>query len=248
MKKSLRLVILLVAGLLAVSVKAQEDDKKVVFHGSVQSDILVPEQDDDINTGEVNDWALTNTYVDLGLRSKFVDVGTRLEFTKHPLPGFEDDFKDNGIPHIFVKGKFKGVDITLGDFYDQFGSGFIFRAYEERSLGIDNAIRGAKVNVTGIKGIQLKALGGLQRRYWSWSKDSRVAGADLELNIEQYSQRMRDKNISWMIGGSYVLKNEEDEDIILSGTNYRLNLPQNVHAFDARTSFRKGYFGCYISR
>lgn len=242
MKKSLRLVILLVAGLLAVSVKAQEDDKKVVFHGSVQSDILVPEQDDDINTGEVNEWALTNTYVDLGLRSKFVDVGTRLEFTKHPLPGFEDDFKDNGIPHIFVKGKFKGVDITLGDFYDQFGSGFIFRAYEERSLGIDNAIRGAKVNVTGIKGIQLKALGGLQRRYWSWSKDSRVAGADLELNIEQYSQRMRDKNISWMIGGSYVLKNEEDEDIILSGTNYRLNLPQNVHAFDARTSFRKGNY------
>lgn len=242
MKKSLRLVILLVAGLLAVSVKAQEDDKKVVFHGSVQSDILVPEQDDDINTGEVNEWALTNTYVDLGLRSKFVDVGTRLEFTKHPLPGFEDDFKDNGIPHIFVKGKFKGVDITLGDFYDQFGSGFIFRAYEERSLGIDNAIRGAKVNVTGIKGIQLKALGGLQRRYWSWSKDSRIAGADLELNIEQYSQRMRDKNISWMIGGSYVLKNEEDEDIILSGTNYRLNLPQNVHAFDARTSFRKGNY------
>ena len=242
MKKSLRLVILLVAGLLAVSVKAQEDDKKVVFHGSVQSDILVPEQDDDINTGEVNDWALTNTYVDLGLRSKFVDVGTRLEFTKHPLPGFEDDFKDNGIPHIFVKGKFKGVDITLGDFYDQFGSGFIFRAYEERSLGIDNAIRGAKINVTGIKGIQLKALGGLQRRYWSWSKDSRIAGADLELNIEQYSQRMRDKNISWMIGGSYVLKNEEDEDIILSGTNYRLNLPQNVHAFDARTSFRKGNY------
>ena len=242
MKNTYRLVVLLFAGLLTTSINAQEDDSKVVFHGSIQSDMLAPEQDNDINTGVVNDWALTNTYVDLGLRSKYVDVGTRLEFTKHPLPGFEEAFKGNGLPHIFVRGKLKGVDITLGDFYDQFGSGFIFRTYEERSLGIDNAIRGARINVTGLKGIQFKVLGGLQRRYWSWSKDSRIGGADLEMNIEQYSQRLRDKNISWMLGGSYVLKNEEDEDIILSGTNYRLNLPTNVHAFDARTSFRMGNY------
>lgn len=237
--KKIRLAALLVVGALAVNVFAQED-KNVVFHGSVQSDIMAPQQDDDIKTGAVDDWALTNTYIDLGLRSKWIDAGTRLEFTKHPLPGFEEDFRGNGIPHLFIKGKFKGFDVTLGDLYDQFGSGFIFRAYEERSLGIDNAIRGARINVTGVKGVQFKVLGGLQRRYWEWSKNSMIAGADLEINVDQFSQRMRDRGVSWMIAGSYVLKNETDEDIVLSGTNYRLNLPKNVHAFDGRTSLRVG--------
>ena len=45
-------------------------------------------------------------------------------------------------------------------------------------------------------------------------------GADLEMNLEQYSSKMRDKGITWMVGASGVLKQEGDEDIIVSGTNY----------------------------
>lgn len=228
------------AGLLAFVATAQESGRKVVLHGSVQSDVLIPEEDEKIGTGTYSDWGLTNTYADLNLMSKYVDAGARLEFTEFPLPGFESDFKGWGVPHIYVKGKLKGVDITAGDFYDQFGSGFVFRTYEERSLGIDNSLRGARVNVTGLKGVSFKVLGGLQRRYWDWSKDSWVGGADLELNLEQYSARMRDKNITWMVGGSYVLKHEKDEDIVVPGTNYRLNLPEMVSAFDVRSRFQKG--------
>ena len=228
------------AGLLAFVANAQESGRKGVLHGSVQSDVLIPEEDEKIGTGTYSDWGLTNTYADLNLMSKYVDAGARLEFTEFPLPGFEPDFKGWGVPHIYVKGKLKGVDITAGDFYDQFGSGFVFRTYEERSLGIDNSLRGARVNVTGLKGVSFKVLGGLQRRYWDWSKDSWVGGADLELNLEQYSARMRDKNITWMVGGSYVLKHEKDEDIVVPGTNYRLNLPEMVSAFDVRSRFQKG--------
>ena len=105
---------------------------------------------------------------------------------------------------------------------------------------IDNSLRGARVNVTGIKGVQFKILGGLQRRYWSWSKDSYVAGTDLELNLDQYSTSMQDKNITWMVGGSYVMKHENDEDILVPGTNYKLALPGVVNAFDVRSRFQKG--------
>ena len=240
MKIGLKPMVLCGAGLLAFVANAQESGRKVVLHGSVQSDVLIPEEDEKIGTGTYSDWGLTNTYADLNLMSKYVDAGARLEFTEFPLPGFEPDFKGWGVPHIYVKGKLKGVDITAGDFYDQFGSGFVFRTYEERSLGIDNSLRGARVNVTGLKGVSFKVLGGLQRRYWDWSKDSWVGGADLELNLEQYSARMRDKNITWMVGGSYVLKHEKDEDIVVPGTNYRLNLPEMVSAFDVRSRFQKG--------
>ena len=34
------------------------------------------------------------------------------------------------------------LEITAGNYYDQLGSGLIFRSYEEKGLGIDNAMDG----------------------------------------------------------------------------------------------------------
>ena len=62
------------------------------------------------------------------------------------------------------------------------------------------------------------------------------------MNLEQYSSKMRDKGITWMVGASGVLKQEGDEDIIVSGTNYRLDLPTTVGAFDVRSRFQKGNY------
>lgn len=222
-----------------------QDDNKVSVHGSIQSDILVPQEDNKIGTGTYKDDVLTNTYADINVACQHLEAGARLEFTKHPLPGFEQDFKGWGVPYVYAKFKTgKGVDVTVGDFYDQFGSGLIFRTYEERSLGIDNSIRGAHVAVNAIKGVQFKALGGVQRRYWDWDTDSWLAGTDLEINLDQYSKGMQENNISWMIGGSYVLLNyEEDGDnIIVPGTNYRLEMPSTVHAFDVRSRLQAGNY------
>lgn len=222
-----------------------QDDNKVSVHGSIQSDILVPQEDNKIGTGTYKDDVLTNTYADINVACQHLEAGARLEFTKYPLPGFEQDFKGWGVPYVYAKFKTgKGVDVTVGDFYDQFGSGLIFRTYEERSLGIDNSIRGAHVAVNAIKGVQFKALGGVQRRYWDWDTDSWLAGTDLEINLDQYSKRMQENNISWMIGGSYVLLNyEEDGDnIIVPGTNYRLEMPSTVHAFDVRSRLQAGNY------
>ena len=222
-----------------------QDDNKVSVHGSIQSDILVPQEDNKIGTGTYKDDVLTNTYADINVACQYLEAGARLEFTKYPLPGFEQDFKGWGVPYVYAKFKTgKGVDVTVGDFYDQFGSGLIFRTYEERSLGIDNSIRGAHVAVNAIKGVQFKALGGVQRRYWDWDTDSWLAGTDLEINLDQYSKRMQENNISWMIGGSYVLLNyEEDGDnIIVPGTNYRLEMPSTVHAFDVRSRLQAGNY------
>ena len=223
---------------------AQNSDGGIKLHGSIQSDILLPEKDEAIGTGDYSEWALTNTYADLNLTSKWVDAGVRLEYLEHPLPGFEPDFKGWGIPHFYAKLKAgKAVEATIGDFYEQFGSGLIFRTYEERSLGIDNAIRGARVTVAPTEGVRLKALGGVQRRYWEWSKDAWVAGADAEVNIDQWSKAMQDKGISWLVGASYlVVRHEEDPDIVVPGTNYRLNLPSAVGSFDVRSQLQIGSY------
>lgn len=215
-------------------------DNGVALHGSVQADVLFPEEDDAINTGSYDKDILFNTYADLNMISKYVDAGVRFEFMKWPLPGFENDFKGWGVPHIYAKGRFKGFELTVGDFYEQFGSGFILRTYQERSLGIDNSLRGGRLKVTALPGFRFTALGGVQRRYWDWEKDSKVYGGDAELDLQQFIKSFNERGISWTVGASYVLKHESDQDIFVPGTNYRLNLPTSVSAFDVRSQWRKG--------
>lgn len=156
--------------------------------------------------------------------SRYVDAGIRFEYMKFPLPGFDPGFGGYGIPNVYAKGKYKGVELTVGDFYDQFGSGFILRTYEERSLGVDNSLRGARLKINTLPGMRLTLLGGTQRTYWYWGKSmegfdsnepegetrtsDQVYGANLEFDISEYSQAMKDRNFNWTVGGSYVLKHE----------------------------------------
>ena len=95
---SFRTLGLMLAGLaFSSSATAQDGEKKdkdyLVLHGSIQSDILMPEVDNKIGTGTYKDDILTNTYAELTLASKHFEVGGRLEFLEHPLPGFENEFK-----------------------------------------------------------------------------------------------------------------------------------------------------------
>ena len=73
--KSYTPVILLSALLSSMALQAQETGRKVAFHGNIQSDVLFPEEDDNIGTGHYDEWGLTNTYADLGLMSRYVDAG-----------------------------------------------------------------------------------------------------------------------------------------------------------------------------
>ncbi len=215
-------------------------DNGVDFHGSVQFDGLFPEEDEAIETGKFDHKILFNSYADLNMISRYVDAGVRVEFMKWPLPGYEPDFAGWGVPNIYVKGRYKGFELTAGDFYEQFGSGFILRTYQERSLGIDNSIRGGRLKYQPVQGVNLTVLGGVQRRYWDWKKSSQVYGANADINIEELSKSLRDKGWGWNVGASYVLKHADDQTIMMPGTDYRLHVPKNVPAWDLRTQVRKG--------
>ena len=229
--------------LLAVPRPAGAQQRKVTVTGSVQSDMLVPQDDAAIGASADGDKFRTNTYADIALASKWVDAGARFEFLQFPLPGFEADFKGWGVPNFWVKGKLKNVELTLGTTYDQFGSGFIYRAYEQRSLGVDNSLLGARL-VWRTAGFTVKALTGRQRNYWRWNK-AWLTGADAEVNIDRWVKAMSDRGAHLMLGVSWVNKHEGQEDIMVDAT-HKLNLPTAVNSWDARARFQKGGFGLLL--
>jgi hypothetical protein len=219
---------------------------KLALHGSFQTDMLFPENDDKIGSSNEDGKFNTNTYLDLWLQGERFSAGARFEYLDHPMPGFYKDFKGWGVPYFYAKGEpVKGLELTAGDFYEQFGSGMIFRAYDDRALGVDNAVRGGRVRWTSVKGLTLKALGGVQRNYWSWDTSSQVYGADVEGDFTQWISSMRQKGWGWNVGGGWVLHRQGDEDIMVPGENYRLNLPRNINAFNARTRLSYKEFALY---
>lgn len=238
-----RIATLMLCMSLAAAASAQtetpEDDKATVT-GSIQSDILFPQADDKIGAQHYSETALTNTFADVSIAGPNLDAGLRFEYLQHPLPGFAHDYAGYGVPYFYVRGHWQKIDVTLGSFYEQFGSGFVLRTYEERSLGIDNSLRGARVVVKPVTGVTLKALTGQQRRYWDWNQ-SWISGADLELNLENWIKPLQNRGAFLTLGASFVSKHEKTEDI-MSPTfpNYKYNLPENVGAFDVRLQYQQG--------
>ena len=239
MRKGNRLLMLGCVMSTCLCANAQTDGGNgVVVTGSIQSDILIPQEDTKIGAEKYSEWALTNTYAEVGLMSKYVDAGVRMEYLEHPLPGFEKDFRGWGIANLYAKLHVKDLEVTLGSFYEQVGSGFILRTYEERSLGIDNSLMGARVAVKPLEGVTIKALTGLQRRYWSLG-DELISGGDIELSLDQWLKGMQNSGTYLTLGASFVNKHEGDEDIFVDAT-HKLNLPKNVNAFDVRARLQHG--------
>lgn len=227
-----------------LTASAQNDGQKTLtVTGSIQSDILIPQEDDKIGTGEYSDWGLTNTYVDVNVMSKYseneyFEAGARVEYLDHPLPGFDRDFKGWGLGNAYLKFTMKNFEVTAGNFYEQFGSGFILRTYEERSLGIDNSLLGGRVVVKPVNGVTVKALSGKQRNYWRYN-DALISGADVELSLDQWFKGLGENGTYLTLGGSFVNKHDKDEDIMVDMT-HKLNLPRNVNAFDVRARLQTG--------
>ena len=237
---------------------------EVIFSGGIQHDGLFPTTDvSSTRTHERADWAkidhLSNSYLDLAL-SYFhndsnalgftgVRVDLRGELTQWPMLGYEADFRGYGLSRLSATTDFTWGHITLGDVYGQFGSGLVLSLYEDRALGVDNSLRGAKIEATPYKGINLTLLGGKQRRYWNcyhdhawgwnYTQDAAIGG-DVTFEMEQWIPQLREKEVALSIGGSYVSKYEQADTIltVVDSKMYMYNLPRWVGAGEVRANLQ----------
>ena len=231
----------------------------VIVVGGIQHEALVP-----VPTIEEG-YYLSNSYLDLGMRWEHnmdnkvgfrgLELITRAELTEWPMLGYDADFGGYGLSHLHIGANFSWGKITVGDVYGQFGSGMVLRLYEDRALGVDNALRGGKIEVTPYKGIFIEAIGGKQRRYWNcyddgawgWNyKQDAVLGANLELGLHEWIPQLQEAGANLTIGGSYVSKYQKMDTIPYIDMEemqmYMYNLPKWVGTGSVRTQLQiKGW-------
>jgi hypothetical protein len=97
------------------------------------------------------------------------------------------------------------LNITAGHFYSQFGSGLVLRNWEDRQLGINNALQGGKIVYDPVSFISLTALYGKQRVGFTTS-EGEIFGFNSELDAASIFDF---ENTSLEIGLSYVGRKEE---------------------------------------
>jgi hypothetical protein len=72
-----------------------------------------------------------------------------------------------GLGNFYIKKKLNNFTISAGYLYDQIGTGMIYRAYEERTLGIDNALIGGRIEYDYQQKVHLKVFSGVQKDVFS---------------------------------------------------------------------------------
>lgn len=234
---------LLILGTL--SLHAQSFLEKSQISGSFQTDAQYYMLDKDIDITDLYGKKFgINGFGKINYTNGNFSAGLRFEAFLPELNGFRNELNGVGLANIFATYDNGFIGITVGDIYDQFGSGLVFRSYEEWSLGMDNSLRGMRVIVRPTAGVTLKGVYGRQRFYWApylerdFNYDDYrgiVRGVDGEWNLNQSIPAMNYSEFKMSIGGSFVSKKQYDQSLFYY-------IPENVGAAAGRINLGYGRF------
>jgi len=194
--------------------------------GNFQLDAQYYQTDSLIGTPEVKEQVLMNAFANVIYTNNNFTAGVRYEIYQNPMLGFDSRYKGSGVPYRFATYTKDDWNITVGNFYEQFGNGLVFRSYEERNLGYDNAMDGIRIVVHPAKGVTIKGIWGTQRFFFDKGPGI-VRGADGEININEFCAKLSESNFRMTLGGSFVSKFQEDQDP-------QFELPENVASMAGR--------------
>lgn len=217
-----------------VPARAQNFLQNSQIHGNFQADLMYYLKDSMIGAPDVPEKLLMNGFTNIVYSNGPFSAGIRYENYMNALLGFDARYKGNGITYRYASFTQDKFDITVGNFYEQFGNGLIFRSYEERNLGFDNAMDGVRVKYTPHAGITLKGIIGYQRVFFE-KGEGIVRGADAEVSVNDLCESLKNTKLRVVLGGSVISKYQKDKDPVYK-------LPENVAAFAGRGNFIFGGF------
>jgi hypothetical protein len=147
-------------------------------------------------------------------------------FNNSPLLDPYESFSRQGIGLYSVSKTVDKFSITAGTFYDQFGSGIIFRAYEDRIIGLDYAIRGVSLKYNFGENFFVKAFTGQQKNRFEVHPEI-IKGINIEKDF-----KLGD-NIQILPGAALVNRTLTEDDMTL--------LADEINSYDLEDRFVPKY-------
>jgi len=171
------LVISLVSASLAL---AAQENGYVTGSFETNNHLYVDDQVNDFVSDE--DRIGSNNYLKVDYYNGNFSAGMQLESYLPAQIGFPEELSKYALSNLYVNWKDDAFQVTAGTFYDQFGSGLLFRSWEDRLLGLNNALMGARFAYNWEDKVAFKAIWGMPRLGMEFT-DTQVRGADLSISL-----------------------------------------------------------------
>ena len=197
------------------------------FFGGLESNSQWLLDDEDFGFIAPEDQFRSNNYLQLNYNLGKFTAGLQYEaYLPTVLLGYSPTWENqNGIGTYYLNYKNETLDITGGYFYEQFGSGLILRTWEDRQLGINNALKGLRVKFTPTADLAITGVYGQIRNGFDVSEGV-IQGLDANLDL---SSLMKVDAIDLKLGASYVGRYQSN------GAND--SIPANINAYGGRLDF-----------
>lgn len=206
------------------------------IHGDFQLNLQSYKDDARIGAIAPDEIILNNSFFNLMYSKGNFSTGVRYESYLNALLDYDSEFQGNSIAYRYASYSLDNLDVTVGNYYEQFGSGLVFRTYENKGLGVDNAMDGVRIKYNILNSIDIKSFIGTSRTYLEYS-DGIVRGIDVETNL--FELLALEKSTNLILGSSFVSRFQKDN-------NPKFNLPQNVGVYGLRSNLISGNFNYYL--
>ncbi|MBN2892346.1 MAG: hypothetical protein JXL97_10800 [Bacteroidales bacterium] len=217
--------------------------------GNFQTTLQTYTEDTLIGAQNTPEKLLLNSYANILYSNNNFSAGLRYEGYFNTLQGYDSKNDGFGFPYRFVQYNTDNFDITVGNFYEQFGSGLVFRSFEDKYIGYDNAMDGLRVKFSPVQGVYLTSVIGRQRYSFLKNDDGisqvsysgLVRGINLEFSPNDVFKVLEDKKTRVLLGYSFVSKyqKEQNQYLTLNDTTYLLDIPENVTSMSGRLNINR---------
>lgn len=196
------LISLVLISAIPLCLSAQNDDRGT-FSAGLETNTTYYFNDSGTGASAPDGRMGSNNYLKMDYSWKGFSAGLQLEGYLPAIIGyFPAKWKsENFMRYDFYAGYTGGGwDVRLGSLFEQFGSGLLLRTYEDRTLGINNALQGIRVGYTFGDFLSIRAIYGRVRDIKEYT-GAMVSGADLSLSI---SRAAKWEKVDWAVEGSIV--------------------------------------------
>lgn len=231
MKHIFSVAVLVFTGL--CSLRAQEKQKGYLTGNFETNTIWYKSEDSKTGAEAPDDRIGSNNYLKLDYYSGKFSVGVQMEGYFPVLQNYPTDLDGAKLTNYYVTWQDNDFSVTAGTFYDQFGSGLLFRSWEDRALGLNNAVMGARFTYNYKNIVAFKAIWGVPRLGMDFS-ETQIRGADVIFSIADLAVW---KSTSLTVEGSVLNRYEAiSEDLRAAGGS------PNTEGFSGRIRFGRNGF------
>ena len=219
------------------NISAQENKSKGTLNIGIESNMQYL-MFDDLDNSVTEDNLRSNNYVNFGYDINKFSFGLQIEgYAPEAIQNYSPSYdKQIALATAFANYKTKKLSVTLGHFYEQFGSGLTLRSWEDRQLGINNALLGGRIKYNLNKDIEVTGLVARQRFGFKLS-DSNIYGFNTEMNL---GELLNYSKTGLNLGLSFVGK---DEPYTSTTPGFKgADFPNYVYTASSRLGYTKGGF------